>query len=133
MPAVTGRSPGARTITVTTTSGATSLTGSSGTFNPEDAGRKITGTGIPAGATIATVTNSTTAALSANATASGSITATLPDVSLDSVKNKYGFRGWSPESSAEAGTYTIPGGASASMPGKITDDHTSEIKRYTRA
>lgn len=133
MPAVTGRTPAARAITVTTTSGSAALTGPAGTFNPEDKGRPITGAGIPANATLAAVASATAATLSANATASATITATLPDVTFDSVKNIYGFRGWSPKSSTQAGCYSIPGGAGAADPEKVAGPDTSELKRYTRA
>jgi hypothetical protein len=60
------------TYSVTTTSGSTALTGiGAGAV----AGQPISGTGIPAGAFLATLTG-TTGTLSANATASGTVTAT---------------------------------------------------------
>jgi hypothetical protein len=66
----TGKS-GARTVTDgATTSGSTTITSATAAFNSgTDAGRIITGAGIPAGTTVASVTNSTTAVLSAAATA----------------------------------------------------------------
>ena len=54
----------------TTTSSAT-LTSAGASFSTSDIGRGITGTGIPGGATISSVTNSTTVVLSAVATATG--------------------------------------------------------------
>jgi hypothetical protein len=55
-----------------TTSGSATVTSATAAFTSTDVGRSISGTGIPAGATIASVTNGTTAILSANATATGS-------------------------------------------------------------
>lgn len=115
-----GRSSQSRTITVTTTNTSTGITGSAGTFNEEDAGRAISGTGIPTGATLASVSSGTAATLSAAATATGSITATLGgDRTGD-----YGFAGWSPETDAESEVYSIAGGAGASDPALITDTTT---------
>lgn len=54
-----------------TTSGSASITSASAAFNASDIGNPISGTGIPAGATIAAVTSATAATLSANASASG--------------------------------------------------------------
>ena len=117
MPAVTGRTPEGRTITgVGTTLNSTALTAPANSFHEEDTGRRISGTGIPANATIAAVTSPTAATLSANATATGTVTATLgPADPLN-----YGFVGWSNESDAESETYSIAGGASASSPDRIT-------------
>jgi hypothetical protein len=55
----------------TTTSGAATLTSVTANFTSADIGRPVAGTGIPAGAYISAVTNSTTATMSQNATASG--------------------------------------------------------------
>lgn len=115
-----GRSSQARTATVTTTSDSAAITGAAGTFNEEDAGRGISGTGIPAGATILSVQSGTAATLSANATASGSITATFGGDQTGG----YGFAGWSPETDAESEVYSIAGGAGASDPARITDTTT---------
>lgn len=131
MPAVVGRSPQARTITITLTDIDTALTADAGTFHPEDAGRPISGQGIPAGSTLASVESDTEATLSDAATESGEVEATLPDVSW-TADNGYGFIGWSPKSSATAADYKLPS-AGANDPEKITDPNTSEIKRYTRA
>lgn len=97
------RTTESRTITVTTTSASTAITAPAATFDTTDAGRTITGTGIPAAATIATVTSSTAATLSTNATASGTVTATIGAVPPAVL----GFTGWSPTSGAEAGAYTV--------------------------
>jgi hypothetical protein len=66
-----------RAATVTTTNASTTVTGASGTFASTDVGSPITGTGIPAGATITAYTNSTQVTISAAATASGSSAGTI--------------------------------------------------------
>lgn len=61
-----------------TTNASTTVTSALGRFNESDIGITISGTGIPASTTIASVTNSTTAVLSAAATATATgITFTL--------------------------------------------------------
>jgi hypothetical protein len=122
---VAGRSNEARTATIGTTNASAAITGAAGTFNEEDAGRAITGTGIPAAATILSVTSDTAATLSANATATGSPTATF----VAATGTAYGFTGWSPETDAESETYTIAGGASASSPDRITNAYTGVAQR----
>lgn len=67
----------ARTQSVTTVSGDATFTFPSGTITAADVGLSISGSGIPASTTILSVTNATTAELSANATASATVTATL--------------------------------------------------------
>lgn len=127
---VTGRTTEPRTASITLTSGATSLTGASGTFNAADAGRPISGTGVPAGATIASVTNSTTAVLSANATASGAKSLTIGSQPSTVGETNYGFRGWSPETETEAGTYTVAAAnAGTATPDKRTDTITGVSQR----
>lgn len=116
MAAVAGRGTEGRSIpSVTTTATSTAITGPAGSFHEEDAGRAISGTGIPAAATIASVQSDTAATLSAAATASGTVTVTVGAGSAAD----YGFIGWSPESDAESETYTIAGGASAASPDRI--------------
>lgn len=66
-----------RTASVTTTNADATVTAAAGTFKASDVGATITGTGIPASTTILTVTNSGSIELSANATASGTVTATI--------------------------------------------------------
>jgi hypothetical protein len=59
-------------------SGSTTITSSTAYFQAADVGRQIVGAGIPAGATIAAVTNATTATLSAAATADeGNLTVSI--------------------------------------------------------
>lgn len=66
----TGLQFGSRTVTDGATgSGDATVTSSTGAFTQADVGKSVTGTGIPTGAYIASVTNSTTIELSANATA----------------------------------------------------------------
>lgn len=112
---VAGRTNEGRTATVSTTLSSTAITAPAGTFHEEDAGRTITGTGIPAGATIASVTSETAATLSAAATATGAnITATLGRATPEA----YGFAGWSPETDPESETYTV----AAANAGTVTPD-----------
>lgn len=120
-----GRTNEARTVTVTTTNTSTGITAAAGTFHEEDAGRTITGTGVPAGATLASVQSATAATLSAAATASGS-----PSVVLGQAQGgAYGFTGWSPETDAESETYPIAAGAGASAPSVLADDTTRAEQR----
>jgi hypothetical protein len=123
----TGRTSQARSVTVTTAT-STALTAPAGTFSKNDVGRPISGTGIPAGATLSAVASATAATLSAAAEASATITATIGG---DAAAN-YGFSGWSPETDAEAGAYT---GSTAGQnePSRITDTTTAwASKRRTR-
>lgn len=69
--------PTSRTVTVTTTSGSTGITAAAGTFAPSDVSAAISGTGIPAGATLSAVASDVAATLSANATASGTVEAVV--------------------------------------------------------
>ena len=67
-----------RTVnTVGTTNGSPNITGPADAFTAEDEGRTIAGTGIPASTKIVAVLSETTAVISNNATATGSITATI--------------------------------------------------------
>lgn len=98
------RTTNARAVTVGTTSGSAAITGPGGTFDKSDVGRKITGAGIPANATIAAVASGTAATLSANATATGgSVSAQVGAVTDGSL----GFVGTSVESQDEANTLTV--------------------------
>lgn len=95
----------AHTGSVTKTSGTPNLTG--GTFVQADVGASITGTGIPGGTTILSIGGGgTTAVMSANASSSGTITATItrtyPGLSDGSstswrvrVESASGWSGWS--------------------------------------
>lgn len=73
--------PGYRTVgDATTTTSSKTVTSATASFTAADVGDQIVGTGIPSGATIASVTNATTAVLSVNATATSggaSVTATI--------------------------------------------------------
>lgn len=65
--------PSSRTVSdAVTTSGSATLTSATALFTAGDVGTLVAGVNIPAGTTIQSVTNSTTAVLSANATASTS-------------------------------------------------------------
>ncbi len=110
---VLGRSTEGRTIaSVGTTLSSTAITGPANSFEEEDAGRSITGTGIPAGATIVSVTSPTAAVLSAAATATGTVTATVGAAA----SSAYGFHGWSPETDAESETYTVAANNAGTVP-----------------
>lgn len=123
---VAGRTNEGRTITVTTTLTSTGITAAAGTFHEEDAGRTITGTGIPAGATLASVQSETAATLSAAATASGSIAATLGKASAET----YGFVGWSPETDAESESYTVAANNAGTVPpDRLTNPFTQITQR----
>jgi len=124
---VAGRTTEPRSFAVTKTSGAATVTAPSGSFTEEDAGARITGTGIAAGTTILTVTSDTAATLSANATASNSATGTVvPDA------DTYGFRGWSPETDAESETYSVTANnANTATPDRITNT-TTPVSQRTR-
>lgn len=123
---VAGRSNEQRTASVTTTSASAAITAAAGTFHEEDAGRTISGTGIPAGATVASVTSDTAATLSANATASGTVTATLGAATGQA----YGFTGWSPETDPESETYSVAAvNAGSATPDRLTNPYTAVSQR----
>jgi hypothetical protein len=63
----------ARTVIASTTSASTTLTATTGTFSAADVGKTLTGTGIPAGVTVATFTDATHVIMSAAATATGTL------------------------------------------------------------
>lgn len=124
----TGRTTEPRTVTVTRTSGSTAVTATGSTFNRADVGQPITGTGIPAGATLTAVTSPTAATLSNAATSSGSGTVTLGGgVSADQT---YGFRGTSPETETEADAYSVTAvNAGVVPPDRITNATTAVAQR----
>lgn len=76
-----GRTTEPRTVTATTTSGSTTITAPAGTLDAADAGRPVTATGVPAGATLTAVPSDTAQAL--------------------------GYVCWSPETPEEAAAYTV--------------------------
>jgi hypothetical protein len=127
---VAGRTTEPRTVaSVGTTIAVAAITGPAASFNEEDAGRLITGTGIPAGATILSVASDIAATLSANATATGAITATITGTTADAGQ-RYGFVGWSPETDAESETYTLAAtNAGAVPPDRLTNSTTSITQR----
>lgn len=117
---VAGRTTEGRTVTIGTTNASAAITFSSGVLTSEDVGRTVAGTGIPAGATIATVSSATAGTLSANATATGS-----PSVTLGVATSATGYTGWSPETVAESGTYSVAAvNAGTASPSKITGTYT---------
>jgi hypothetical protein len=71
----TARYPVVRSVTDAVLNSTTTVTSATASFVASDAGRPVTGTGIPAGATIASVTNGTTIVLSAAATATATAVA----------------------------------------------------------
>lgn len=127
---VAGRSNEGRTIaSVGTTNLSTAITAPANSFEEEDAGRSISGTGVPAGATIASVTSPTAATLSAAATATGTITATVGAAS----GSAYGFAGWSPETDAESETYTVAANnAGTATPDRLTNSVTAKSSQRSR-
>lgn len=127
MPQVTGRTTEPRSVaSVGTTSASAALTAPAGSFDQGDVGRTITGTGIPAGRTILSVTaTGNGATMSGTASATGTITAALGAGSPQAS----GFAGWSPETEAEAKTYSIAGGASASAPDRVTSPSQQRVHR----
>ncbi|MGI8680856.1 MAG: hypothetical protein ACR2JO_01720 [Mycobacteriales bacterium] len=128
---VTGRTSEPRTTTVTTTTGTAAVTAPAGTFATRDTGRTIVGTGIPAGATIASVASATAATLSANATTSGTTAATIGTPGIGPADAQaYGFTGWSPETDTEAATYTVAAvNALAAPPSRLPDPPTPVEQR----
>lgn len=127
---VAGRTTEPRTATVNTTITSTALTGAAGTFLLADAGRGISGTGIPAGATLAAVASGTAATLSANASATGSPTATIGTAG-GTAPSTYGFTGWSPETEFESQSYTQAAvNANTNIPpSKIANPYTAVTQR----
>ena len=118
---VAGRSTEPRTVSaLTKTSGAATCTGApAGTFSSEDVGRTVTGTGVPAGATILSVQSATACTLSANATASNSTGVTLGAA----LPGNAGYSGWSPESATESAAYTVAASNAGTVPpDRITDN-----------
>jgi hypothetical protein len=107
-----GRSTEPRTVTISTTLGSATVTAATGVLVKSDAPRPITGTGIPAGATLAAVASGTAGTLSTAATATGTVTATLGAANPAAM----GFVGWSPETDAEAQSYTLPAVNTGSSP-----------------
>lgn len=121
---VAGRTTEARAVTgVGTTSGAKGLTAPANSFNEEDAGAVITGSGIGAGNTIASVASGTSAQLTNNASATATVTVTIGGRTSEQL---YGFYGWSPETDAESESYTnAAAGGGATGPDRIVNTFTA--------
>lgn len=123
-----GRTDEARSVaSVVTTNASAAITFPADAIVEEDAGRAITGTGIPANATIATVSSTTAGTLSAVATASGTVTVALAG------KGDYGFAGWSPETDPESESYSVAArNAGATGPTNLTNNYTQQIVQRGR-
>jgi hypothetical protein len=117
---VTGRTTEPRTVAaLNKTSGSAAVTAAAGTFSSEDVGRSVTGTGVNAGTTILSVQSGTAATLSANATATNSVSAVLGQATPAAT----GYLGWSPESTTEANAYSVAAVNAATVPpDRITDN-----------
>jgi hypothetical protein len=77
---------GSRTLTVNTTNASSTITATSGTFTSADVGLAVSGTGIPAGATITGFTDGTHVTISSAATATNTgITLTVSDGSYATI------------------------------------------------
>ena len=121
-----GRTSKPRTATVGRTSGSTALTGAAGTFQRGDVGKAISGAGFAAGTTITAVASATAATASANATATSTSAATIGTLAPGSAAateqfnaaQRNGFFGFSPESDAEADSYSV----AAVNAGTVTPD-----------
>lgn len=124
---VAGRTTEGRTVSaLTKTSGSAAVTAAAGTFSQEDVGRTVTGTGVPAAATILAVTSGTAATLSANASATNTAAATLGTA----VPSAAGYSGWSPETPTEAASYTVAAvNAGTATPDRLTDTITPRTQR----
>ncbi len=122
-----GRSTDSRTVASVVTNSTTAITFPSGTIRASDVGRTITGTGITAGTTIASVQSATAATLSATATTSTTQTMTLGGYPQSALG--LGFVGWTNETDAEAAVYPIAAGAGATAPSVLTDNITRVPQR----
>jgi hypothetical protein len=129
---VAGRTNEARTISaVNKTNASAAITAAAGSFDKSDVGRSITGTGIAAATTIASVASGTAATLSANATATNSAAATI---GADAYGQVGGFIGWSPETGDESATYTVAANnAGTATPDRLSNTTTQQTAgRRTR-
>lgn len=129
---VAGRSTEPRSFAVTKTSGSAAVTAPAGSFTEEDAGRPISGTGIAASTTILSVQSDTAATLSANATATNAVSATVGTSAIAGGVT-YGFVGWSPETDAESETYTLAAAnLGTATPDRLTNGYTSASQHRSR-
>jgi hypothetical protein len=124
----TGHSTAGRTVaTFGTTSGSKSVTGPSGSFNnPDDVDVVVTATGVPAGATLASVESDTAATLSVNATATGTVTATLGA----ELASETGFTGWVPTTAAQQADWTVASANSGVTPPEHLADGNTRVTQY---
>jgi hypothetical protein len=134
---VAGRTTEGRAVTgVGTTNAAAGLTAPAASFFASDVGRPITGTGIPAGRKILSVTSGTVATMDGNASATGTVTVQLgahSEVSGSAgLQNASGFMGWSPETEVEAAVHTVLGGGGVPSPTKPTTPVTTAHPRRAR-
>jgi hypothetical protein len=105
-----------------TTSGSKSVTAPAGTFaDPDDVDVVVTATGVPAGTKIASVQSDTAATLSANATATGTVTATFGA----ELASETGFTGWVPVTAAQENDWTVASAnAGVNPPEHLADGNT---------
>lgn len=122
MPHSTGHGTEGRTVSgVGTTSGQKALTAPANSFNSGDVGASVSGTGVPAGATIASVASGTSAQLSANATATGTVVLTVGPQLASST----GFIGWHSSTAAQETVNTVASkNAGVVDPARLTDSNT---------
>jgi len=124
-----GRTTEPRTVTITKTSGQAAVSAPAGTFAEGDVGSTITGAGIPAGSTIEAVDSDTAATLSTNATATAVGSADIGGGDPTS----FGFRGWSPESDAEAAAYTVAAVNAGVVPPEHMTSSTVAVTQRSRS
>jgi hypothetical protein len=111
---------------VGTTNASAALTGSANSFFSADVGAPISGTGIPAGATIAAVASGTAATLSVNATATGTITAAIGPRAASAS----GYTGWRPEADTRNADYSFASNASGVVPQDRLTDNITRTNQY---
>lgn len=127
MPITVGSASYVRTAaSVGTTVSSAALTGPANTFHARDVGAPISGTGIPAGATITAVASGTAATMSVNATATGTITATIGPRKESST----GFLGWKPEADTRSGDYTFASAVAGTAPLDRLSDNFSRTTQH---
>lgn len=120
----TGHSTAGRTIaSAGTTSASAAITGPAGSFSQGDVGASVSGTGVPAGATIASVQSATAATLSAAATATGTVTLTVGPQLASST----GFTGWHADTVTQETSDTVTSeNAGVTDPSRLADAATRD-------
>lgn len=108
---IAGFTDAGRSVSSVVTNGTVNITFPTNAILPQDVGRRITGTNIAAGTTIATVTTATAGTLSTSATGSGTVTATI----ADSINNPTVFNATNqaPNGISWDGVQTIPSNQTA--------------------